>query len=166
MCVAVCNEGGDFCGNSSTGTACSTPAAGRNNVCHVTECNGSGTCGNRRNRFGGSMTANNVSYAYSGIPNFSTCLGCHGSGSSYGAFAFDEGWSESNSYSIFDSYCASWSGAADVAYYGNRRGGCVLRLLDLGYMPSGSPQGAWDYDDEYLQWYCSSNGPGGGVFGF
>jgi hypothetical protein len=29
-------------------------------------------------------------------------------------------------------------------------------------MPSGSP-GTWIYQDEYLQWYCSNQGPGGGL---
>jgi hypothetical protein len=113
----TCNESGDSCPNISAGTACSTPAGGRNNVCHVAQCDGGGTCGYRVNRFpGGSMTAGNqpASYPTPTATTFSTCLGCHGTGSTYGAFSFDEAWSESSDYAIFDSYCANWNLAPDV----------------------------------------------------
>jgi hypothetical protein len=125
-------------------------------VCHKAECDGSGTCGHRVNRFtNGALTANNVSYAYSNV-NFATCTGCHASFS-----PFSEAWSESSDFSVFDTYCGGWSSS----YYGSRRAGCVLNLVLDGTMPAGSP-GGWSYQDEYLQWYCSSSGPGGGVFGF
>ena len=113
------------------------------------------------------MTANSSAYAYSNIPNFNTCTGCHADYSGTpGNFSFSESWSESSSYSIFDTYCDNWGSNSDRIYYGNRRAGCVLYVLDNGIMPDGSPRGAWDYDDEYLRWYCSSSGPGGGVFGW
>mgnify|MGYP000090080300 CR=1 FL=1 len=83
-----------------------------------------------------------------------------------GCYGYDPAFkSESSDYSVFNSYCSNWSGNGNVSYYGNRRAGCVLMLVVNGTMPSGSP-GGWAYQDEYLQWYCSSNGPGGGVFGF
>ena len=66
---------------------------------------------------------------------------------------------------VFDYYCPNWNSNPNASYYGARRGGCLLRLVDLGTMPQGSP-GTWIYQDEYLQWYCSSSGPGGGLFGF
>ncbi|MCB9628598.1 MAG: hypothetical protein H6725_14580 [Sandaracinaceae bacterium] len=150
-----CNEAFNFCSNTSPGVACGSPASGRNNVCWQSQCDGSGTCGYRTNRFGGSMTANSSSYNYTNVASFSPCTDCHG-------FAFTEAWSESSSYSPeFDSYCVNWGSNADRFYYGNRRAGCVLQLLDDGIMPDGSPRGAWAWDDEYLQWYCSASGPGG-----
>ena len=112
------------------------------------------------------MTANNVSYSYANVASFTSCTGCHYNYSGTpGDFSFSEGWSESSDYSVFNSYCSNWSGNGNVSYYGNRRAGCVLMLVVNGTMPSGNP-GGWAYQDEYLQWYCSSNGPGGGVFGF
>ena len=164
----TCNESGDSCPNISAGTACTTPASGRNNVCHVAQCDGGGTCGYRVNRFpGGSMTAGSspASYPTPTTTTFSTCLGCHGTGSTYGAFSFDEAWSEDSDDTVFDYYCPNWNSNPNASYYGARRGGCLLRLVDLGTMPQGSP-GTWIYQDEYLQWYCSSSGPGGGLFGF
>ena len=64
--------------------------------------------------------------------------------------------------------------APDAAQFYEKVGGVTfdsdsagrLYVLDNGIMPDGSPRGAWDYDDEYLRWYCSSSGPGGGVFGW
>ncbi len=113
------------------------------------------------------MTAGSspASYPTPTTTTFSTCLGCHGTGSTYGAFSFDEAWSEDSDDTVFDYYCPNWNSNPNASYYGARRGGCLLRLVDLGTMPQGSP-GTWIYQDEYLQWYCSSSGPGGGLFGF
>ncbi len=64
--------------------------------------------------------------------------------------------------SVFDSECVDWNTDPDRTFYGNFRAGCVLYVLDQGIMPPGDP-GGWLYDDEYLDWFCSNSGPGGGV---
>ena len=112
------------------------------------------------------MTAANQSYLYTNIASFGSCTGCHADYvGTPGFFSFNEAWSESSDYSIFNSFCAAWNLEPLSSYYGNRAGGCLLYLVDNGDMPSGSP-GTWIYQDEYLQWYCSNQGPGGNTFGF
>ena len=109
------------------------------------------------------MTNNNAPYGY-GAVNFGTCSSCHSSDPA-GNFSFSEAWSEASTYTPFDSYCSTWNTNGNRFYYGARRAGCVLYLVDIGTMPQGSP-GGWSFDTNYLQWYCSGSGPGGEVFGW
>ena len=161
----ACSEGSNVCLNDATGTVCTTQTSGRNNVCYVAQCSG-GLCGRRWNRFdNGALTANTTAYAYTNVTTFSTCTACHNSHPS--PFSWSEAWSETVSDSVFDSYCSGWNDpSTERTYYGNFRAGCVLYLLNENIMPDGSSNWDWAYDDEYLQWYCSDSGPGGGVNGW
>ena len=160
QCQTCTNWGGTpICSNRSAGYSCSTPASGRNNVCHVSQCDGSGTCGRRYNRFNGAtgMSANSTSYSYTNVASFSPCTSCHG-------WTFTESFSETSASNlIFDSYCEDWNTNTNRPFYGYRNGGCILYLVDDGIMPA---SGTWSYPDEYLRWWCSASGPAGGVWGW
>jgi hypothetical protein len=156
-----CSEFFNQCNDDPLGTACSTPASGRNNVCFVEQCS-AGACGRRINRFDNGVLPLDTTYSYANITSFGTCTACHSSHTPPGNFSFSELWSETVSDSVFDSECVDWNTDPDRTFYGNFRAGCVLYVLDQGIMPPGDP-GGWLYDDEYLDWFCSNSGPGGGV---